>query len=150
MGPHPTESSMHMTFEKMPKHVAPIDCVSAKGMRCDICFEPMPELKEHPAARAAKMIKQLHLDTIAKADAGFVFEKEGKDVTFEVVDACHKQIDLCDGIIARADSMPVSLSGEAFMILKDLQDVVDSKKEMKVVPDEQLPEIGNYDHKKVE
>lgn len=113
----------------------------------------MTETKEHPAMRAAKIIKQLHLDTIAKAEAGFVFEKEGKDVTFEVIDACHKQVDLCDGIIARADTMPVSLSGDAYMILKDLEDVVASRKEMKVVPDEpkaELPEIGNYDHKKVE
>ena len=110
----------------------------------------MSELKEHPAARAAKIIKQLHLDTIAKADAGFVFEKDGKDVTFDVIDACHKQIDLCENIIARAGSMPVSLSGDAFVILKDLDDLVASKKEMKVIPDEQLPEIGNYDHKKTE
>ena len=111
---------------------------------------PMFEFKEHPAARAAKIIKQLHLDTIAKADAGFVFEREGKDVTFDVVDACHKQIDLCESIIARADQMPTSLAGDAFVILKDLEDLAASKKEMKVVPDEVLPEIGNYDHKKVE
>jgi len=110
----------------------------------------MTEIKEHPAARAAKIIKQLHLDTIAKADAGFVYEREGKDVTFDVVDACHKQIDICDQIIARADKMPASLSGDAFMILKDLEDLAASKKEMKVVPDEQIPEIGNYDHKKTE
>jgi len=44
--------------------------------------------------------------------------------------------------------MPVSLAGDAFVILKDLEDLTASKKEMKVLPDEQLPEIGNYDHKK--
>lgn len=135
----------------MPRHVAPIDCVSAKGVRCDICFAPMPTIKEeHPAARAARMIKQLHQDTIDLLNSGRLFTKDGVNVNYEVRDACMKQIDLCDKIIERAPNMPVSLSGDAFMILKDLQDVVDSKKEMKVVPDEVLPEIGNYDHKKTE
>jgi len=129
-GGPPNGACMHMTFEKIdpPRKI--------------------PEGLEHPAAQAAKIIKQLHLDTIAKADAGFVFEKDGKDVTFDVIDACHKQIDICDQIIARADQMPVSLAGDAFVILKDLEDLTASKKEMKVLPDEQLPEIGNYDHKK--
>lgn len=107
----------------------------------------MSEIKEHPAAKAARMIKQLHQDTIDLIDKGTVFMKDGVDKNFEVRDACLKQIDICDQIIERAPNMPVSLSGDAFMILKDLQDVVDSKKEMKVVPDEILPEIGNYDHK---
>jgi len=62
-GGPPNGACMHMTFEKIdpPRKI--------------------PEGLEHPAAQAAKIIKQLHLDTIAKADAGFVFEKDGKDVT---------------------------------------------------------------------
>lgn len=114
---------MHMTFEKI-------------------------DPPEHPAARAARMIKQLHNDTIAKIQDGHVFEKDGVNVNADVVAACREQIALCDAVAARAPHMPVSLAGDAFMILKELEDVLEQKKEMKVVPDEQLPEIGNYDHGK--
>ncbi len=59
---------MHMSFEKIetytgPEHRAPQDCRSSKGERCDICFAPMPEVKpdeNSPAARAAKLVKEIH------------------------------------------------------------------------------------------
>ena len=110
---------MHMTFEKI-------------------------DPPEHPAARAARTIKELHQETIALVDSGTVFTKDGADVNSEVKDACLKQIDVCNQIIERAQHMPVSLAGVVHMILKDLEDL--KEKRMKVVPDE-LPEIGNYDHK---
>lgn len=120
--------------------------------RCDKCFGPLPcPQHEHPAARAARMIKELHQATIDLIDGGRVFKKDGVDVNYQVRDACLKQMDVCDGIIARADQMPVSLSGDAFLILKDLEDVVERKQVMAVVPetsDVALPEIGNYEHKK--
>lgn len=109
------------------------------------------EPSEHPAARAARMIKELHQATIDLIDGGHVFKKDGVDVNYQVRDACLKQMDVCDGIIARADQMPVSLSGDAFLILKDLEDVVERKQVMAVVPEtsnDALPEIGNYDHQK--
>jgi len=117
----------------------------------------MPEeIKEHPAARAAKMIKELHEQNVKRIDSGTVFTKKNDDGTVEDVTALIyekslEQMDVCDQIIARAPNMPASLSGDAFMILKDLEDL--KEKRMKLAPDEikleeaSIPEIGNYDHK---
>ena len=106
--------------------------------------------EEHPAARAAKMIKELHQQTIELIDAGTVYERDGVSVNDEVRSACSTQIEVCDSIIERAKSMPISLAGDVHMILKDLEDL--KKKRMAVVPvtTPELPEIGNYDHKEIE
>lgn len=136
-GAPPRESPMHMSFEKIetytgPKHQAPQDCRSAKGVTCDICFAPMPVVAAPPdepaAVRAARMIKELHLEQIAMMDAGFVFKKAGREISpdvYEAIDcndeiraACLEQIKRCDALMNAA------------------------------VQEQPLPEIGNYDHEK--
>ena len=96
--------------------------------------------EEHPAARAARMIKELHQQTIDKIDAGFVFTKDDVNVNEQVRAECVKQLAACDEIIARAEGMSQETSIAAAMILADLQDTVKPQ-------DTELPELGNYDHK---
>ncbi len=129
---------MHMTFEK----IEPENKIEA---------EPTPE---HPAKRAARMIKELHEENIKKIDNGFVFYRklengDLQDVNVEMRKQCLEQIAMCEHIIERADVMDPRLFEPAQLILDEVQSTV-----ARAVEDEQvlasMPEIGNYDHKETQ
>ena len=101
--------------------------------------------EDHPAIKAARAIRELHVETIAMMDGGFVFEKEGLSVNDQVRAACNEQIMLCDEIIANA----------ADITNKPLLDVLTPalheakekcEKALEDAKDPLLPEIGNYDN----
>lgn len=112
---------------------------------------------EHPALRAARVIRQMHVDTIAKIDGGFVFHKtndagETVGCSDEMRVACEEQIKLCDGIIenlGRLEHMPPELLQPLELALQDahghISKVLDCTN--RTLVEEPLPEIGNYDHK---
>jgi hypothetical protein len=99
--------------------------------------EPAPAV-EHPAYRAAKMIKELHEENIKRIDEGTVFLKDGVDCSAEIRAASAEQIDLCIAIMERAAHMDPKLWEPASLLLKDAEDTI---------AEQSLPEIGNYDHK---
>lgn len=141
---------MHMTFEKIEdpnlSHRAPIDCTSAKGVTCDICFAPMPALKEeHPAHKAARIIKEMHGENIAKIDGGFVFLRDGIDVSADVKRESTAQIVLCEAIMARAEHMDPKHREPAKLILDEFERIAAeaAKNENGLAT---IPEIGNYGH----
>ncbi len=101
---------------------------------------------EHPAYRAARMIKELHEENIAKIDGGFVFIRDGVDVSAQMRQESSVQIELCRQIMARAESMDPKHWAPAALILDEVQSTIG---EARKVPDEldaSLPEIGNYGH----
>lgn len=117
---------MHMTFEKIE--------------------EPKPEV-EHPAKRAARMIKELHEENIKKIDDGFVFFKGDVDVSEEMRAACVEQIKMCEQIMARAEHMDPSLWEPSLQIATDAQHMIDEAKRTGDTLATIMPDIGNYDHK---
>jgi hypothetical protein len=119
---------MHMTFEKIEK------------------IEKI-EKEEHPAYKAARLIMNLHQDNIAKIDSGFVFLRDGVDVSATIRAESVKQIGLCEAIMARAVNMGELHRDQAQSILEEFSGIIE---EAKSSPDglAQIPEIGNYDHGK--
>lgn len=109
--------------------------------------EPAPA-PEHPAARAARMIKDLHLANIKMMDEGHVFLRDGVDVNEEMRKSCHEQIAHCDRLIERARHMDPALYKPAALILEDLQATVAEASEEDKTLASILPEIGNYGHDK--
>lgn len=118
---------MHMSFEKIR----------------ELASEP-----EHPAFRAARMIKELHEENIAKIDGGFVFVREGVDVSAEIRAESAKQITLCEQIMSRAETMDPKHWQPAAMILSDLQEAIADARKVPSELDASIPEIGNYEHGK--
>jgi len=114
---------MHMTFEK-------------------IADEPRSDV--HPAYRAAKMIKDLHQENIAKIDGGFVFLKDGVDCSAEMREQCVQQIAMCDEIMKRSKNMDPKLWEPAALILSEVQSTIGEREKA----DPSIPEIGNYEHGK--
>lgn len=114
---------MHMSFEKID--------------------DPIP----HPAHRAAKMIRDLHAETIAKIDGGFVFLQDGVDCSAEMRAKCAVQVALCEQIMARAKDMGPVHTAAAGAIFEELEAI---RKEASSNTDglATIPEIGNYDHGK--
>lgn len=120
-----------MTFEKAPSD------------KCPYCFGPMPcaqhtayalileheAVIEHPAARAARMVKEIHEETIKLIDSGAKLTKDDVPVQDEIREACLLQVKQCDDIIAR-------------IAADDTLDAVRAE-----TSKDELPEIGNYDHK---
>jgi hypothetical protein len=105
------------------------------------------ETKEHPAYRAASMIRDMHVETIAKIDEGFVFLQDGVDCSAEMRAKCTMQIVLCDQIMARAKDMAPVHTAAAASIFKELEAI---GKEASSNTDglATIPEIGNYDRGK--
>lgn len=139
-----------MTFENI-KHVAPQDCISKDGKRCDICFGPMPIVDaEHPAARAARMIKELHEQNIALIDGGQIFYKtdeatgEQVDVSLEMRKQCAEQIQMCEHVIEHAPFMKPESFTISTELLAEVTEMIKQKTDDAEVV---MPEIGNYDHK---
>lgn len=93
---------MHMSFEKI---------------------EPAEDKPEHPAARAARMIKGYHEETIARIDGGFIFMREGVDCNAELREACVKGIAECEEVILRTSDLDYKSSNEAMAILMEAQGV---------------------------
>lgn len=98
---------MHMTFEKIDPPV------------------PIPsDDSEHPAHRAARMIKELHEENIAMIDGGFTFMKivdgVGTCVNDEMRRSCEEQIAMCDQIMERSKTMDPKHWAPAAIILEEL------------------------------
>lgn len=108
---------------------------------------PGPQV-EHPAYRAARMIKELHQENLKKIADGFIFMKDGVDVSSEMKTACEEQIKMCEDIMARAESMDPKLWEPAQMILHDAEVLVADAQRSGDVLAAMMPDIGNYDHDK--
>ena len=117
---------MHMTFEKIEQPPAP---------------EP-----EHPAHRAARMIKELHEKNIAMIDSGHVFERAGINVNAEIRAACVQQIALCDAIMQRSHDMSPKLMEFSAEILHDVEQTLERTLDGGTLIPELLPQIGEYGH----
>lgn len=122
---------MHMTFEKITDPVTPV-----------------PE--EHPTLRAARMVKELHLEQIAKMNSGFVFNKklesgELVNCNEEMRKACLEQIEMCDNIMKAAARVPSEMLRPVEILLQDAHAKIEQA--IDTCAQETLPEIGNYDHK---
>lgn len=100
----------------------------------------MNDSTEHPAARAARMIKDLHQKNIDLIDQGHVFSKDGVNMNDEMRAASEAQMAVCDEIIARASGMSEELTIKASAILGDLKNTMN---------DLEL-EIADYDHKETD
>jgi hypothetical protein len=110
-------------------------------------FENITEPAEHPAYRAANLIRELHAETIAKIDGGFVFLQDGVDCSADMRAKCTVQIALCEQIMARAKDMAPMHTASAGAILDELEAIRNeaAKSEDGLAT---IPEIGNYDHGK--
>lgn len=104
----------------------------------------MDEQSEHPAIKAARAIKQLHVDNIKMIDDGFVFKKAGGSVNEQMRDACVEQIRLCDEIINTAKDLRPELLEPIELMLVDAKATIE--KALEDAKDPLLPEIGNYDN----
>ncbi len=101
--------------------------------------------EDHPAIKAARAIRELHVETIAMMDGGFVFEKNGTSVNDEMRSACSEQIMLCDEIIANAvDIKKKSLLDVLTPVTLEAKEKCE--KALEDAKDPLLPEIGNYDN----
>lgn len=117
---------MNMTFEK----IAP----------------PPADAPEHPARRAARMIRDLHIENIALIDSGHVFKKDGVDVNTEMRQACVEQIAICDKIIERSEHMDAKHYEPAALMLAEVESTIADAVNKGEVLASILPEVGNYDH----
>lgn len=106
---------------------------------------PITPKIEHPALVAARLIRDLHLATIEKIDAGFVFLKEGVNVSDEVRAQCTVQIELCKQIMKRAATMDAKLVAPAQVILDEFKLVIEEAKQSSDGL-AHIPEIGDYGH----
>lgn len=140
---------MHMTFEKINNPIRTI-----------------PDPQEHPAARAGRIIKELHEDNVKLIDDGFVFTRDGVDVSQEMRAKSLEQIKFCDDLIHRAPSMDPGMSELASALAEDAvgehtrlkAELIEAKAKVdaatervaaledKAMPE--LPEVGDYEHKK--
>jgi len=77
------------------------------------------EPREHPAARAARMVKEYHQETLEKIAGGFVFRREGADVNAQLREFCELNIAECDAIIERASRMDPSMIEPSMAILAE-------------------------------
>lgn len=111
---------------------------------------PAPAPEEPAIMRAARMIKELHIEHIAKMNTGFVFYKkldDGStvDCNEEMREACMQQIERCNKIMAAASRVSPDMVES---VVKALEGVHEQTLISLNVPlEEPLPEIGNYDHK---
>ena len=126
---------MFMTFEKIDPPVL-----------------PKPEV-EHPAYRAARMVRELHAQTIDMIDRGHVFLKDGVDVSAEMKAKCEGEMAVCEHLMRRAKYMDPKLWAPSLIVLQEAEQVVAEKMEQLappgdkaiVVDGQMLPEIGDYE-----
>lgn len=105
----------------------------------------MADPETHPAYKAAKMIRDLHTETIEKIDAGFVFLKDGVDCSAEMRAQCAVQVVLCEQIMKRAETMDPKLVAPAQVILDEFEKIAkDAAKNSDGLA--HIPEIGDYGH----
>jgi len=103
------------------------------------------EAEEHPAHKAARMIKELHEENISKIDGGFVFLCDGVDVSQQIRDESTAQIALCEAIMKRAEGMDHKHREPAKLILEEFERIAaDAVKNQNGLAT--IPEIGNYEH----
>jgi hypothetical protein len=117
----------------------------------NMTFEQIPP-PEHPAIRAAKTIKQMHLDTIAQINTGFVYYKklengDTQSCNQDMVEACLHQITLCDAIIDNSRNLPDALLKPVELLLVDAKKQIEKAVAVAAAQPDDIPEIGNYDHK---
>jgi len=107
----------------------------------------MEKIQEHPAHRAARMIRELHEQNIAKIDAGTIFTKDGADVTAQIRAFSEEQIALCDKIMERAREMGDRFVIEGHELVSQIKLTLDdANKPTMSELDASIPEIGNYGH----
>lgn len=109
-------------------------------------MEISSEKIEHPARRAARMIRELHEQNLKLIAEGQVFLKDGVDVTQDIASASAQQIELCNAIMARAEHMDPALHKPSGAILEQLQTIVDEANAKGETLACIMPEIGNFDH----
>lgn len=113
--------------------------------------------EEHPAIRAARAIKQLHIDNLAMIDNGFVFhDAAGNSVNEQMRAACEEQMKLCDDIIFNVMPLPAHLLEPARLMLEEAHAQIAAAVHAELEAQhavaqierdaEDLPEIGNYDN----
>jgi hypothetical protein len=114
---------------------------------------------EHPAVQAARILKELHEQTIATMDKGGVFEKSNDDGTVENVNnkmraECEKQIAMCDKVIEAGALREMGRSDEAAAILDEIKKLSGTIKLVDTTTGtshelgstDLIPEIGDFDH----
>ena len=109
------------------------------------------EKEEHPAARAARLIKELYEQNITMITNGFVFTRTNEDGSIEDVSELIRQKSLeqiaaCDEVIRRAPGMNEELTFQADGILGELEHALPIPGEKPVEGEDPLPEMGNYEH----
>lgn len=82
------------------------------------------EKLEHPAYKAARVIRQLHTDNIELINSGYVFMKDGVDVSDSMKASCEQQIKLCNEIMQRAENMDPSHWSPSLLLCEEVQSLV--------------------------
>lgn len=102
---------------------------------------------EHPAHRAARMIRELHEQNIARIDSGTIFTKDGVDVSAEIRAASEEQIKQCDVLMERTKNMGDRFVAEGEDLVTQIKVTLEEANKPTVSElDASLPEIGNYGH----
>lgn len=110
------------------------------------------EEQEHPAHRAARMIKEMHEKTIEMIDNGQKFTHtdketgEVKDVSQEMREKCAEQVIMCDEVMARAAGMGPEHTAQAQELLVELTATVQPTIIHEEIEEPELPEMGDYKH----
>lgn len=117
-------------------------------------FEKIEPDDRHPALKAAEMIRQMHVETIALIDGGQVFMKDGVDVSTDMRAQCVEQLAAADKVIEYAKTASKEAWKPQGFLLEHAEEAViehkqalDAIKDAATIPDaeDELPEIGNYD-----
>lgn len=102
--------------------------------------------KEHPAYRAARMIRDMHQKTIDMIDEGHVFKRDDKDVSQDMREQCLEQIGACEQIMDRAEHMDPESTSAANEALVQLTALVEPTV-IHETDEPELPEMGSYEHR---
>lgn len=103
----------------------------------DMTFEKIEKQDEleHPAHRAARMIKELHEENLNMIAGGYVFLRDGVDVNETIIASCKEQIAQCNKIMAHVNDPDY----KPWTKIPEFTENV-------ITDTNGVPEIGNYDH----
>jgi hypothetical protein len=87
-----------------------------KPTRCDVCFGPLPCVEHaaetaqldkppegmvrNPLLAAARLMRDIHTETIKQVDNGFTYTRDGKDVSATMRLACLEEVERIDLMLA--------------------------------------------------